>query len=281
MAIKQYKPTTAGRRGMSVIDYKKLIDTVEPLKSLLVSKGKVGSGRNNTGRITVRHKGGGVKRLLRIIDFKRSKKDIPGKVEYVEYDPNRTAFIARILYRDGERQYILAPDGLVKGMEVIATNKGDVKIGNCMPLSSIPFGTVVHNVELTPGKGGQLARSAGNSCQLVSRNEGYAQLRMPSGETRKVREQCCATIGQVSNTDNSNVMIGKAGRRRLMGIRPTVRGVAMNPVDHPHGGGEGRTSGGRHPCSPWALPTKGHRTRKNKRTDKYIIRKRYAKNNEG
>ncbi len=277
MAIRQYKPTTSSRRGMSVVDYRSVIDKVEPLKSLIVSKTKI-NGRNNQGRVTVRHKGGGVKRHYRLVDFKRDKREIVGKVEYIEYDPNRTAFIARVLYKDGERRYILAPEGLKKGMEVVAGTKTDVKVGNAMPLENIPFGTTVHNVEMHPGKGGQLARTAGSSCQLVVVAGAYAQLRMPSGEMRKVAKECYASIGQVSNADSSNVSYGKAGRKRWLGIRPTVRGVVMNPVDHPHGGGEGRTSGGRHPCSPWAQPTKGYRTRKNKRTDKYIIRRRYAKN---
>lgn len=275
MAIKQYKSTSPGRRGSSVVEYGDL-DKVQPLKSLtapLKSKG----GRNNTGRITVRHQGGGVKRRYRIIDFKRLKKDIEGKVEYIEYDPNRTAFIARILYKDGERQYILAPDGLKKGSMIIAAKKADIQPGNALPLSEIPFGTPVHNIEMKPGKGGQLARSAGTSAQLVGRVDGYAQLKLPSGEMRRVREECVATIGTVSNADHTNVKIGKAGRKRLMGVRPTVRGVAMNPVDHPHGGGEGRTSGGRHPVSPWAVPTKGHKTRQNKRTNKDIIRRRKSK----
>ena len=200
-----------------------------------------------------------------------------GKVEYIEYDPNRTAFIARILYKDGERAYILAPNKLKKGDVIIASNKADVKPGNAMPLKNIPMGTSVHNVELKAGKGGQLGRSAGTSIQLVGRVDGYAQLKLPSGELRRVREECFATIGTVSNSDHGNITLGKAGRKRWLGVRPTVRGVAMNPVDHPHGGGEGRTSGGRHPVSPWAVPTKGHKTRKNKRTDKDIIRRRGKK----
>lgn len=276
MAIKQYKPTSASRRGTSVVDYSKTIDRVEPVKSLLVSVNSKG-GRNNTGHITVRHRGGGVRSHYRIIDFKRNKRGVQGKVEYIEYDPNRTAFIARILYVDGERRYILAPDGLKKGDEVLSADSVDVKPGNSMPLRNIPLGTAVHNIELKVGKGGQLARSAGVSAQLIGRVDGYAQLRMPSGEMRRVREECFATIGTVSNSDHFNVSIGKAGRKRWMGIRPTVRGVAMNPVDHPHGGGEGRTSGGRHPVSPWAVQTKGHKTRHNKRTDKDIIRRRKAK----
>jgi large subunit ribosomal protein L2 len=210
-----------------------------------------------------------------LIDFKRSKRGIPGKVEHIEYDPNRTAFIARILYKDGERRYIIAPDGLQKGIDIVADESGvDVKPGNATQLTNIPFGTFVHNIEMKPGKGGQMARSAGAFCQLVGRVDGYAQLRMPSGEMRRVPEECFATIGAVSNADHFNVKIGKAGRKRWMGIRPTVRGTAMNPVDHPHGGGEGRTKGGRHPCTPWAVPTKGYKTRKNKRTTNDIIRRR-------
>jgi large subunit ribosomal protein L2 len=275
MAIKQYKPTSASQRGTSVVDYS-VLDRVEPFRPLVESKKRSG-GRNNTGRITVRHVGGGARRHYRLIDFKRSKRDISGRVEYIEYDPNRTAFIARIVYKDGERRYILAPDGLKKGDEILAAANVDVKPGNAMPLKSIPFGTPVHNIEMKAGKGGQLARSAGVSCQLVGRVDGYAQIRLPSGEMRRVREECYATIGVVSNSDHFNVKIGKAGRTRWLGIRPTVRGVAMNPVDHPHGGGEGRTSGGRHPCTPWAVQTKGHKTRHNKRTDKDIIRRRNKK----
>jgi large subunit ribosomal protein L2 len=275
MAIKQYKPTSASQRGTSVVDYS-VLDRVEPFRPLVESTKRNG-GRNNTGHITVRHQGGGARRHYRLIDFKRNKRDISGRVEYIEYDPNRTAFIARIVYKDGERRYILAPDGLKKGDEVLAANNVDVKPGNAMPLKNIPFGTPVHTIEMKVGKGGQLARSAGVSAQLVGRVDGYAQIRMPSGEMRRVREECYATIGVVSNSDHFNVKIGKAGRTRWLGIRPTVRGVAMNPVDHPHGGGEGRTSGGRHPCTPWAVQTKGHKTRHNKRTDKDIIRRRNSK----
>lgn len=272
MAIKQFKPTSPSRRGASVVDYSAL-DKVEPLKSLTVALSAKG-GRNAHGHITVRHKGGGHRKHYRIIDFRRDKRGIEGRVEYVEYDPNRTSFIARVLYKDGERRYILAPEGLKKGSAVIADARVDVKPGNAMPLSNIPFGTNIHNVELKPGKGGQLARSAGSYVQLVGRVDGYAQIKLPSGELRRVQEECFATIGQVSNSDHFNVKLGKAGRKRWMGIRPTVRGVAMNPVDHPHGGGEGKTSGGRHPVSPWALPTKGYKTRHNKRTDKDILRRR-------
>lgn len=275
MSLKTYKSTTNGIRGMQTVDYKSL-DKVEPYKPLLRPLRKSG-GRNNTGRITVRHRGGGAKRAYRIIDFKRNKVDIVGRVEYIEYDPNRTAFIARVVYTDGERRYILAPSGLEKGAKIVSSAHTDVKPGNTMLLSNIPFGTNVHNIEMKPGKGGQIARSAGSYCQLVGRTNGYAQLKMPSGEMRMVPEGCRATIGVVSNSDHSNRKVGKAGKKRHLGIRPTVRGVAMNPVDHPHGGGEGRTSGGRHPVTPWAVPTKGHKTRNNKRTDKFIIKRRNKK----
>ncbi len=275
MAIKQYKPTSPGRRGMSVVDYSEL-DKVKPHSSLVVSK-KKNAGRNNQGRITTRHQGGGERAKYRLIDWKRNKKDVVGVVETLEYDPNRTAFIALVLYKDGERRYILAPDKLKKGMEVVAAERADVKVGNAMPLKSIPFGVDIHNVEMKPGRGAQMVRSAGASCQLVGRTDGWAQLKMPSGEMRRVPEECMATVGTVSNLDHSNVSLGKAGRSRHMGVRPTIRGVAMNPIDHPHGGGEGKTSGGRHPVSPWAVPTKGYKTRKNKRTDKDIIRRRQKK----
>jgi large subunit ribosomal protein L2 len=277
MPIKIYKPTSAGRRQMSVVDYSGL-DDVKPLASLIATKNNKG-GRNNRGVITTRHQGGGQRVHYRIVDWKRNKTDIVGVVETIEYDPNRTAFIARVLYKDGERRYILAPDKLKKGMEVVASDKADVKVGNAMPLRSIPFGTDLHNLEMKPGKGGQLVRSAGTSCQLVGRVDGWAQIKMPSGEMRRINENCMATIGSVSNGDHSNVQIGKAGRSRWMGIRPTVRGCAMNPVDHPHGGGEGRSGAAGHPTSPWSQPTKGYKTRKNKRTNKDIIR-RAAKRRE-
>lgn len=272
MGIKLFKSRTPGQRGMAIVDYSKL-DKVEPFKPLTTSL-KNKSGRNNNGRITVRHRGGRVKRSYRMIDFKRDKLNIEGRVEFVEYDPNRTSFIARILYADGERRYILHPEGLKKGDKVLSSNTADIKVGNTLPLKAIPIGTIIHNVEMKPGKGGQMARSAGNSCQLAGRNGGYAQIKLPSGELRKVPEICFATIGTVSNSDHANEKLGKAGKSRKRGIRPTVRGVAMNPVDHPHGGGEGRTSGGRHPVTPWAVPTKGHKTRKNKRTNKFIIKGR-------
>ncbi len=274
MALKKYKPTSPSRRATTSIDYSEL-DKVEPYGPLTSSISKKG-GRNNLGRITVRHKGGGHKRKYRIIDWKRSKIDIEGKVEYVEYDPNRTAFIARILYVDGERRYILAPSGIKKGDKIIRSEGADILLGNCLPLVKIPFGTDVHNIEMYPGSGAKIARSAGAKVQLVGRVDGMAQLKLPSGELRLVPETCIATIGQVGNEQHFNVKLGKAGRSRWKGVRPTVRGVAMNPVDHPHGGGEGRTSGGRHPVTPWAIPTKGHKTRKNKRTNKFIVRRRPA-----
>jgi len=236
------------------------------------------AGRNNHGRITMRRRGGGHKRSYRIIDFKRRKFDAPAKVERIEYDPNRTAFIALIVYEDGEQNYILAPQRLQAGDTVVSGAKSDIKPGNALPLNNIPVGTIVHNVELKPGKGGQIARSAGTYVQIVGRDSGYAQLKLTSGELRLVRGECMATIGAVSNPDQSNIKIGKAGRNRWLGKRPSVRGVAMNPVDHPHGGGEGRTSGGRHPVTPWGVPTKGKRTRKrNKPSDKLIIRKRHVR----
>ncbi|MCY4443257.1 MAG: 50S ribosomal protein L2 [Proteobacteria bacterium] len=273
MALKSYKPRTNGLRGTQIVDYREL-DAVRPYRPL--TKGlRSRAGRNNYGRITVRHRGGGAKRLYRIVDFKRDKLDVEATVETLEYDPNRSAFIALVLYTDGQRRYILAPAGLKKGDKVLAAHSQvDVSPGNAMRLVDVPLGNFVHNVEMKPGKGGQLARSAGSRCQLVARNLGYAQLRMPSGEIRRVPEMCMATVGVVSNGDRVNRKIGKAGKKRHMGVRPTVRGVAMNPVDHPHGGGEGRTSGGRHPVTPWAVPTKGHKTRKNKRTDKWIIKHR-------
>ncbi|MBP9708816.1 MAG: 50S ribosomal protein L2 [Oligoflexales bacterium] len=276
MALKIYKPTSAGQRGRVSVDYSHL-DDVAPYAPLTEGKHRKG-GRNSLGRITTRHQGGGAKQKYRIVDFKRGKRGIQAVVEYLEYDPNRTAFIARVVYLDGERNYILAPDGLKKGDRIIASEEMvDVQVGNAMPLSKIPFGTNIHNIEMKMGKGGQIARSAGSACQLVGRIDGYAQLKMPSGEMRLVREECFATIGTVSNLDHANEKIGKAGRKRWRNIRPTVRGVVMNPVDHPHGGGEGKTSGGRHPVTPWAMPTKGYKTRKNKRTTKFIIKDRRVK----
>ena len=275
MALKTYKPTTPSQRQLVLVDRSALWKG-KPVKSLtegVLSKG----GRNNTGRITVRHQGGGHKRRYRMIDFKRRKFDVVATVERLEYDPNRTAFIALVRYTDGELSYILAPQRLAAGDKVVSGEKVDIQPGNAMPLKSIPVGTIVHNVEMKVGKGGQLARSAGGYAQLIGRDSGHAQLRLSSGEVRLVSELCMATIGAVSNPDQQNISIGKAGRKRWMGIRPTVRGVVMNPVDHPHGGGEGRTSGGRHPVTPWGQPTKGYRTRKKKPSDAMIIRRRYQK----
>lgn len=272
MALKTYKPTTPGRRQLVLVDRSELWKG-KPEKGLtegLRSKG----GRNNTGRVTARWRGGGHKRRYRIIDFKRNKFDVVATVERLEYDPNRTAFIALVSYADGEKAYIIAPQRLAVGDQVVASEKADIKPGNAMPLKNIPVGTVVHNVELKAGKGGQLARSAGTYVQLVGKDQGYAQLRLSSGELRMVRGECMATIGAVSNPDQQNVSLGKAGRAVWMGRRPSVRGVAMNPIDHPHGGGEGRTSGGRHPVTPWGKPTKGKKTRSNKKTDRLIMRRR-------
>jgi large subunit ribosomal protein L2 len=272
MALKQYKPRSPGQRQLVQIDRKDL-HKGKPEKSLTEGLKKTG-GRNNTGRITTRHIGGGHKRRYRLIDWKRDKWDVEGTVERIEYDPNRTAFIALIEYTDGEKRYIVAPQRLAVGDKIIAGQKVDVKPGNSMPLRSMPVGTIIHNIEMKPGKGAQMVRSAGTFAQLVGRDQGYAQVKLASGELRIVRGECMATVGAVSNPDHMNTNDGKAGRTRWKGKRPTVRGVVMNPVDHPHGGGEGRTSGGRHPVSPWGKPTKGAKTRKNKATDKYIIRRR-------
>ncbi|GMV64008.1 MAG: 50S ribosomal protein L2 [Parvibaculum sp.] len=279
MALKKYKPTSPAQRGLVLVDRSGLYKG-KPVKSLTEGLTKSG-GRNNHGRITVRFRGGGHKRSYRMIDFKRSKADMPATVERLEYDPNRTAFIALIKYEDGELSYILAPQRLAAGDMVVSGNRVDVKPGNAMPLSNIPVGTIVHNVEMKPGKGGQIARSAGAYVQLVGRDQGYALLRLSSGEQRMVPGTCMATIGAVSNPDHSNITIAKAGRNRWLGKRPHVRGVVMNPVDHPHGGGEGRTSGGRHPVTPWGKPTKGKKTRQNKATDKYIVRSRHQKKKKG
>jgi len=273
MGIKSYKPTSAGVRFRTGDDYKD-VTVDKPFKPLTTSLKKK-SGRNNYGRITVRHQGGGSKKLYRIIDFKRDKENIPAKVRTIEYDPNRSARIALLAYADGEFRYIIAPIGLKVGDTVLAGPESDIKPGNSLRLKDIPVGTIVHNVEMRPGKGGQLARSAGTYSQLLSKEGTYCHLRLPSGEIRLVLAECKATIGQVSNPEHENIKIGKAGRARWLGIRPTVRGVAMNPIDHPHGGGEGRTSGGRHPVSPWGMPTKGYKTRKkNKPSNKYIVTKR-------
>ena len=277
MAIKVYKPTTNARRNMSVTDYSGL-SKVAPEKSLLEPL-KKHSGRNSYGRITVRHRGGGNRRKYRIIDFKRNKFDVEGTVKSIEYDPNRSAFIALVEYEDGEKSYIIAPQGLKVGSKVVAGETADIKPGNALPLKSIPTGTFVHNVELYPGKGAQLARAAGNMAQLMAKENGYALLRLPSGELRNVPEICMATIGQVGNIDHENVKIGKAGRKRNMGIRPTVRGSVMNPNDHPHGGGEGKSPVGRPgPVTPWGKPALGYKTRKsNKASDKLIVRRRNSK----
>ncbi|TWA64318.1 LSU ribosomal protein L2P [Azospirillum brasilense] len=275
MALKQYRPITPSLRQLVIVDRSELWKG-KPVKTLTEGLTKSG-GRNNTGRITARRMGGGHKRVYRLVDFKRRKFNVPAIVERLEYDPNRTAFIALIKYEDGTMSYILAPQRLKVGDTVIAGEKVDVKPGNAMPLKNIPVGSVLHNVELKPGKGGQLARSAGTYLQLVGRDGGYAQLKLPSGELRVVRGDCMATLGAVSNPDNMNTNKGKAGRSRWLGIRPSVRGVAMNPIDHPHGGGEGRTSGGRHPVTPWGKPTKGKKTRHNKKTDGLILRRRHSK----
>ena len=275
MPLKSYKPTSPGQGALVLVDRSELWKG-RPEKSLSVGLSKKG-GRNNTGRITMRRKGGGAKRLYRIVDFKRNKTDIPGVVERIEYDPNRTAFIALIKYQDGEKSYILAPQRLKVNDQVVSSDSSDIKPGNSMPFTGMPIGTIVHNVELKSGKGGQIARSAGSYAQFVGRDGNYAQLRLTSGEMRLVRQECRATVGAVSNPDNSNQNLGKAGRNRNKGIRPSVRGVVMNPIDHPHGGGEGRTSGGRHPVTPWGKPTKGAKTRSNKSTDKYILRSRHKK----
>ncbi len=272
MALKQYRPITPSLRQLVIVDRSELWKG-KPVKSLTEGLTKSG-GRNNTGRITARRIGGGHKRVYRLVDFKRRKFGIPAVVERLEYDPNRTGFIALIKYADGVQSYILAPQRLKVGDSVIAGERVDVKPGNAMPLKSVPVGTIVHNVEMKPGKGGQLARSAGTYLQLVGRDSGYAQLKLPSGELRVVRGECMATIGAVSNPDQMNINLGKAGRHRWLGKRPSVRGVVMNPIDHPHGGGEGRTSGGRHPVTPWGKPTKGKKTRHNKKTDGLILRRR-------
>lgn len=271
-SIKTYNPTTPAMRFRTTLDNSEL-SADRPLKRLTESKQRI-SGRNNKGRLTIRHRGGGHKKLYRIIDFRRDKKGIPAKVVSLEYDPNRSARIALLSYADGEKRYILAPDGLAVGASIIAGEDADILVGNSLPLKNIPLGTMIHNIELKKGKGGQMARSAGTAAQLLAKEAGYAQIKLPSGETRMVYLDCYATIGQVGNLNHENVSIGKAGRTRWLGKRPTVRGVVMNPIDHPHGGGEGKTSGGRHPVSPWGLPTKGYKTRNNKRTQRFIIKRR-------
>ena len=276
MAIRNYKPTTPGRRKMSTLVNEEITKST-PEKSLVVTIKKNG-GRNNQGKITVRHQGGGVKKKYRIVDFKRNKVNVPGTVASIEYDPNRAANIALINYSDGEKRYIIAPKGLKVGMEVMSGEGADIKVGNALPLMSIPVGTTVHNIELRPGKGGELARSAGSSAQILGREGKYVMIRLTSGEQRLVLGTCMATIGEVGNEDSSLVKIGKAGRKRHMGIRPTVRGSVMNPNDHPHGGGEGRAPIGRKaPVTPWGKPALGYKTRKKKQSDKFIVRRRNGK----
>jgi len=275
MALVKAKPTSAGRRFV-VTTTRENLHKGAPYAALVEKKTKSG-GRNNLGRITTRHRGGGHKQLYRVIDFKRTKDGIPAKVERLEYDPNRSAHIALVLYADGDRRYVIATRNMRAGDVLLSGQDSPIKEGNCLPLRSIPVGTVVHCIELRPGKGAQIARSAGASVQLVAREGHHATLRLRSGEMRKVHVDCRATVGEVSNSEHSLRKLGKAGATRWRGVRPTVRGVAMNPVDHPHGGGEGRSSGGRHPCTPWGVPTKGYKTRKNKRTDKLIVRRRNKK----
>lgn len=277
MAIKKYGPTTPGRRGMTVTDYS-VLSKVAPERSLLEPM-KKHSGRNNTGRITVRHQGGGNRTKYRVIDFKRQKTDIPATVKTLEYDPNRSAFIALVEYTDGTKSYIIAPDGLKVGDVVVSSKSADIKPGNCLPFENIPVGTIIHNIELYPGRGAQLVRSAGTSAQLMAKDGAMAQIRMPSGEVRYIRMDCKASIGQIGNIDHENVHLGKAGRKRHMGIRPTVRGSVMNPNDHPHGGGEGKSPVGRPgPVTPWGKPAMGYKTRKTKNpTDKFIVKRRNSK----
>ncbi|HZK49153.1 MAG TPA: 50S ribosomal protein L2 [Thermoleophilia bacterium] len=272
MAIKSYKPTSPGRRFTTTPAFDEITKT-EPEKSLIVPVKRKG-GRNNNGRITTRHQGGGHKRMYRIIDFKRDKDGVPGRVSSIEYDPNRSCRIALIVYADGEKRYILAPNKLKVGDQVEAGPGADIKVGNALPLKNIPVGSTVHNIELHIGKGGQIARAAGTSAQVMAKEGNYATLRLPSGEMRMIHLACRATVGEIGNSEHENLSTGKAGRTRWMGIRPTVRGTTMNPVDHPHGGGEGSTTPGRHPVTPWGVPTLGHKTRGTKASDKYIIRRR-------
>jgi large subunit ribosomal protein L2 len=275
MAIRSYKPTSAGRRGLASPDFAELTRTT-PERSLIEASKKSG-GRNHHGRVTSRFRGGGHKRRYRLIDFVRGKTGVPALVAEIEYDPNRTARIALLHYKDGEKAYILAPDGLSQGDEVLSSKNADIRPGNCLPLSAIPTGTLIHNIEMKLGKGGQLVRSAGVAATLMAKDKDYAQVKLPSGEVRKIHIKCHATVGQVSNAEHQNIKLGKAGRSRWLGRRPHNRGVTMNPVDHPMGGGEGRTSGGRHPCSPWGQLAKGLKTRKNKRTDSMIVKSRKAR----
>ena len=275
MPIKTFRPTTPTRRFHTVVS-REGISKHKPEKSLVESKARTG-GRNSTGRVTSRFIGGGAKKAYRILDFKRDKFGIPAVVAAIEYDPNRSARIALLNYADGEKRYILQPDGLKVGQKVMSGAEADILLGNALPLKNVPAGTIVHNIELKPGKGGQMARSAGSQAQLVSKEGGMALLKLPSGEIRRVQLECMATVGQVGNLDHENVSLGKAGRKRWMGKMPHNRGVSMNPVDHPHGGGEGKTSGGRHPVTPWGKPTKGKKTRSNKATDRFIVRRRHKK----
>ena len=275
MGIKTYRPYTETRRFATGLTFEE-ITTSKPHKPLLEPKNRI-SGRNNQGELTIWRRGGGHKRHYRIVDFKRDKTGIPARVATIEYDPNRSAFIALLNYADGEKRYILYPQGLKVGDHVVSGPESDIVNGNSLPLKNIPVGTMIHNIELRPGKGGQMVRSAGGSAQLLAKEGEYAQVRLPSGEVRKVFIECVATVGQLGNLDHENLNIGKAGRNRWKGIRPTVRGVAMNPVDHPLGGGEGKTSGGRHPVTPWGQPTRGYKTRNNKSTDRYIVKRREKK----
>jgi len=272
MPIKSYAPTSPGRRFLTSLTFDEITSTT-PLKSLLEPKKSTG-GRNNRGWMTIRHRGGGHKRMYRIIDFRRDKLDIPAKVTTIEYDPNRSARIALLFYADGEKRYIIAPAGLAVGQTLVAGATADIQIGNALPLRNIPPGMAIHNIELKKGKGGQMVRSAGGAATILAKEGSYAQVRLPSTEVRLVHLDCMATIGQVGNLDHENVSIGKAGRKRWLGRRPINRGVSMNPIDHPHGGGEGKTSGGRHPCTPWGKPTKGYKTRNNPRTDGQVVRRR-------
>ncbi len=273
MAVKVYKPVTPGLRGMTGYTFEE-ITKKKPERSLIEIR-KKHAGRNSYGRVTVRHQGGGNRRYVRLVDYKRNKRDIPARVSAIEYDPNRTARLALLVYIDGEKRYIVAPVGLKVGDTVVSSNSAEIRPGNCLPISNIPVGTMIHNIELKEGKGGQLVRAAGTSAQLLAKEGDYAQVRLPSGEVRLIRQVCYATIGQVGNLDHGNVKLGKAGRKRHMGIRPTVRGTAMTPRDHPHGGGEGRQPIGMPgPKSPWGRPTRGYKTRRNKTTDKYIVRRR-------
>ena len=275
MGIKTYRPYTETRRFQTGLTFEELT-TSQPHKPLLEPKTRI-SGRNNRGELSIWHRGGGHKRMYRIIDFKRDKFGVPARVASIEYDPNRSAFISLLHYADGDKRYILYPLGLKVGDRVVSGPDADIVVGNALPLKNIPAGTMIHNIELRPGKGGQLVRSAGGAAQLLAKEGDYAQVRLPSGEVRKVYMDCIATIGQLGNVEHENITIGKAGRKRWMGIRPTVRGVAMNPVDHPHGGGEGKTSGGRNPTTPWGKPTRGYKTRHNKQTDRLIVKRRERK----